>query len=306
MNPVEQLLLKKFGRVRKAANNWIRIPCPTCTPHNARKMKRYVNLSSLFSRCWLCERNDLTFMELTGADIQPSLGSIKEEERVPHEYERKLPCTGTGISVDKLPQDHPAIKFLTKDYLFNLPHYAELGWFYVPADQGVTFMRNPWTTSAERLVFPVKFNRELVGWQMRSIPGTFYGDRPEIIKYYHLFPKGDYLYNYDEAIKYPHAILVEGIKKALKLPGNGVASLGKGLSSMQIQLLQRWPKITIMLDGEEDTQENARELVAKLQLGTSKVVNIDLREHGLTSPDEAPAERMQQIVYNTWNKVCMK
>lgn len=299
---VEQVLKQKFGKVKKAANGYVRIACPTCDPHNAMKFKRYVHTTTLYTKCWICE-TPITFQQLTGSDIKPSVAKHVVEAKVIDPRALVLPCK-SGTPINELPENHPAIQFLKKDHLHDIEKYAKhYGVIYCPASEGIIFRdRNPLITSAERLIFPVYFQEKLVGWQMRSIPGTFYGDREDVVRYYHLFSKGDYLFNYDNARQYEMVIVVEGIKKALKFP-NGVATLGKGISDTQIQILQQWPKITIMLDGEDNTQEKAREIATGLNTGPCSVVNIDLREYGYESPDEATAEELHKIVYNVWNQV---
>lgn len=300
MHPVEDILRRKFGKIKRASGGYVRIPCPLCDPHDAKKMKRYVHLARLSTRCFICEK-PLSFFELTGSDIRPTYSGPMEKKEE-HPWAKKIPCLGDPIPINQLPADHPAIKFLNKDHLYDIDHYAkDLGMIYVPVDKGVIFNRNPWTTSAERLVFPIFMHQQMVGWQMRSIPGTFYGDRPEVLKYYHLFDKGEALYQYDSAKKASMVVVVEGVKKSLKFP-NAVATFGKCLSDSQLQLIQTtWSKITLMLDGEDETQAYARELSKKLNAGMTMVRNIDLRRYGYKSPDEAPAEALHRIVYATWN-----
>jgi DNA primase len=92
---------------------------------------------------------------------------------------------------------------------------------------------------------------------------------------------------------------VEGVKKALKLP-NAVATFGKGISPAQKQLIQEWKKITLMLDGEDQTQALAQELASEFKYNGRQVVNVDLREYGLTSPDEGTVEQLKQIVNDLW------
>jgi hypothetical protein len=41
--------------------------------------------------------------------------------------------------------------------------------------------------AAEALVFPVYYKSEFVGWQLRFIPGTRFGDRMQKMKYLHSF-----------------------------------------------------------------------------------------------------------------------
>jgi 5S rRNA maturation endonuclease (ribonuclease M5) len=117
----------------------------------------------------------------------------------------------------------------------------------------------------------------------------------------HLFPKGDHLFNYGVAKQYKDVVVVEGVKKALKL-GNSVATLGKGISSRQKQLIQEWKIITLILDGEEKTQELAREIQREFKTNGRKCVNVDLRDYGLDSPDEATSEQLQWIIQQEHGK----
>ncbi|NBQ70997.1 MAG: hypothetical protein EBU46_20060, partial [Nitrosomonadaceae bacterium] len=173
---------------------------------------------------------------------------------------------------------------------------------YVPLEGGKSFQQSPFVTSAERLVFPVKFKGKLVGWQMRTLPGTFYGDQPKALRYYQIFPKGDYLYNYDNAKKYEAVVVVEGVKKALKFP-NGVATFGAGVSLEQKQLIQaNWKKVVVMLDAEEDngTQKMAREMTQAFRDMGLQCINVDLSRYNYNSPDDASADELENIVYNEW------
>lgn len=298
---LEKALRAAFGKIKSAKGNWIRIPCPTCDPHDARKMKRYVSTTSDYSKCFICEIPLTTSSELLNKDIKFERVQVEEEPKKEHTWARVLPGHNF-IPVNQLPLDHPAIKFLHKDFLFDLDsYYQQNGIVYCPSDSGIVLYTKPFTTSAERLIFPVKFNGQLVGWQMRSIPGTFYGDQQDVIRYLHLFDKGSYLFNFDNARKYGMVVVTEGAKKALKFP-NGVATLGKGVSEEQIQLLQIWKRITIMLDGEDhnNTQEQALELTNRIRQNGREAINIDLRKYNYISPDEVPSDMLATIVYKEW------
>jgi len=212
----------------------------------------------------------------------------------------------SAIPVNKLDQDHPAIKFLHKDHLFDLDTYANIHKIvYVPYEGGIMLHNGiKLITSAERLVFPVYFEQKLVGWQMRSIPGTFYGDNPDVVRYYHIFNKGSYLYNYDQVRQHDRVVVVEGVKKALKFV-NGVATWGCGLSRTQLSLIQTWPEIIMMLDSDEgnNTQAKAKEFVSGFNFNSRcKAINIDLAKYGYKSPDEATVDALNQIVEKEWNE----
>ena len=294
------LLKAKFGRVRMASGGYVRIPCPTCTPTDALHMKRYVHPMTLYTRCWICDKK-ITFEQLTGKELTRVQASRAPVEVKEHPYAKVLPYKKI-LKLTELPAEHPAIKFLAKDQLFNLEYYSSLGIGYIPAEGGIgLYFEESGRTlyTFDSLLFPVYFLKELVGWQLRWVPGTWQGDKMEKLRYLHLFDKGRYLYNYDNARQHEMVVVVEGVKKALKFP-NGVATLGKGISSNQIQLMQMWPKITLMLDGEDDTQELARKL--KLSMVGRTVVNIDLRKYGAESPDDLSVEALAQIVDKEWHE----
>ena len=111
----------------------------------------------------------------------------------------------------------------------------------------------------------------------------------------HLFPKGNHLFNYAFAKTYKDVVVVEGVKKALKL-GNSVATLGKGISHNQKQLIQEWKTITLVLDGEEKTQELAREIQHEFTTNGRRCINVDLRDYGFESPDDTTTEQLQYII----------
>lgn len=296
---VEQLLKQRYGKVKPGGAKYWRICCPTCSSRDSKKMKRYVSKRSLFTFCYICEQ-PLSLEELMrGAAGTVVPVKIREEEPKENPMARIMPGR-RFIPVNQLPSDHPAIRFLAKDHLHELDRYSlEYGIVFCPSDAGQVFCQSPYITSAERLIFPVYFNRELVGWQMRSIPGTVYGDYPNQVKYYHLFPKGSYLFNYDNARKYDSVVLVEGVKKALKFC-NGVAAFGKHLAPPQVQLMHAWKNIAIMLDAEESAQRLGMELTYGFRAAGINCININPGNYGLPSPDEGTKEQLFSILTEEW------
>ena len=305
-NEILNIFRKKYGKVKKGAKGWIRITCPTCTPKNSGKLKRYVNLVKLTSHCFICEtkikKEELLDLNVI-SNYKPSLklqmtdtGSTQEQ----HPWAKKMPGY-KFISINQLVPGHPALQFLSKDHLHDLDYYSECGVVYCPVDAGITMRNQPFTTTAERIIFPVIHNGVLEGWQGRSLPGTFYGDMQDTLRYYHVHTKGNYLFNYDQAKKYRTVIVTEGAKKALKFK-NGVATFGKGVSPRQVQLLQEWDNVILLLDAEDDAQKTSIAICAAVNTGPRKAINIDLREFGYTSPDEAATEELQQIAYFCWTR----
>lgn len=302
-----QKLKNKFGAAKWGGTEWIQIPCPTCLAKDAPKMKRGINVNTLHTHCFICEQK-LSIFDLIG-DVQLQRVDGDQTrvtcEVVEHPQSRQLPCKEL-LPINALTDDHPAIRFLHKDHLYDLDRYWNIfGIGYVSPENAIdiVFKKHDGTqtkiSSADSIVFPVRFKNELVGWQCRYVPGTPHGDRMGKLKYLHVFPKGKYLFNYDNAKKYKNIVAVEGIKKALKFP-NGVATLGKGVSDRQLQLIQQWKNITLLYDGDDKTQEKFSKIAKQLDLGSTKCLNIDPRKYGFPSPDEMTEEEACKIVYLEW------
>lgn len=294
-----QLLKNRFGNAKRGNGDWVRIWCPTCDINDRAKMKRGVNLKTLTTKCFICER-PMSLVQLFGEGHIPT-GNITLTEREEHPQARVWPCSNY-TPVNALPEDHPAVKFLAKDHIHNLDRiYEDYNVAYISNEDTVPiyFKKSDGTifdvTVGDSLLFPVTYKEELVGWQARYV-----GSKPKKLKYLHVFRKGDYLYNYDNACDFTNVVVVEGVKKAWKFP-NAVATLGKGITAKQISLLGHWDEITLLYDGEDITQRKARELVEDIKATGKKCINIDPRKFGFASPDEMTEEQAQEIVYKSWN-----
>lgn len=294
-----QLLKSRFGNAKRGNGDWVRIWCPTCDINDRAKMKRGVNLKNLTTKCFICER-PMSLQQLFG-DAQIPTGNIVLTEKEEHPQARQWPCS-SYTPVNALPKDHHAVKFLAKDHILNLDRiYEEYEVAYIsPEDAAPIYFKKADGTTfditvGDSLLFPVVYKEELVGWQARYV-----GPKPKKLKYLHVFPKGDYLYNYDNASQFTNVVVVEGVKKAWKFP-NAVATLGKGITTKQINLLGHWDEITLLYDGEDITQRKARELVEDIRATGKKCINIDPRKFGFDSPDEMTEEQAQEIVYKAWH-----
>jgi 5S rRNA maturation endonuclease (ribonuclease M5) len=292
---VQNLLKSKFGKVKSVSGGSFRIPCPTCDPVHGKKMKRYISPGWVVSRCFICEQT-IPVKELLGENVEfeRAVGDIDE---VSYPYATIVPYIGCE-ELTCLSASHPALEFLKKDHLTNLSYYDSLGIRYIPEGGGsnISFDSGFTVNTSGALFFPVfGKNSEYVGWQIRFIPGTWNGDRFQFMRYMHLFPKGDHLYNYHAAKQYNSVIVVEGVKKALKL-SNCVATLGKGIADKQKQLIQEWKNIILILDGEDSAQELSRELQREFTSNGRKCVNIDLRKYNFESPDDTTSEELAEII----------
>lgn len=115
----------------------------------------------------------------------------------------------------------------------------------------------------KRVIFPVMIGEKLVGWQARFIlphewddPET--GDRVKIPKILTTGPRDDVLMFQDRLATSDHAIVCEGPVDALKchLVGGNVATMGKVVSSRQIQIIKGSgvKKIYLALDLDAGTE----------------------------------------------------
>lgn len=292
---VRELLKNKFGKVKPVGGGSFRIPCPTCDPNHSKKMKRYLSPGWDTSRCFICEQT-IPISDLLGntEEFKRAAGEIDEPD---YPYATIVPYTSC-IELTSLPTNHPAVLFLNKDHLHNYEYYKSLGIRYIPGNGGsdIRFDSGFTVNTSDSLFFPV-FSKDTTyaGWQLRFIPGTLNGDKFQFMRYMHLFPKGDHLFNYHGAKRYDSVVVVEGVKKALKL-ANSVATLGKGISEKQKQLIQEWKNIILVLDAEPSTQELAKEIQYEFRINGRRCVNVDLALYGFDSPDETTTEQLNDII----------
>lgn len=293
------LLRQKGFKYREGNQGWMRINCLTCDVAHGKKMRRYVHPNVSSSHCFIC--NEYIFLDdLLGEKIEFT-GKTDDYENYEHPQAREFPFS-TAIPINKLAINHPAIEFLKKDHFYNFDELFEKYWVYfIPegCEKEIKFDKGEDKPTIIRpfdsLVFPVFFNQELVGWQCRFIPGTPNGERFKKMKYFHVFNKGNYLYNFDNAKKSEYVVTFEGIKKSWKHPSAGVATLGKGISSQQIQLLQNnWKRIIFFLDS--DAQEEADIHLTQLRFNGRETININPEDYGVKSPDELTHKQVQKII----------
>lgn len=261
-------------------------------------MKRYISPLWDNSHCFICSQK-IPLRELLGENVVFDRSEVAAAECTENRYAKILPYS-SAIKLSQINDStHPVMQFMLKDHLSNFEYYDSLGIRYIPLNGGMnlhfddsSFVVN----TAESLFFPVfAKDNSFAGWQIRFIPGTWNGDRFQFMRYMHLFNKGKHLFNYSFAKQYPSVVVVEGVKKALKL-ANAVATLGKGISDTQKQLIQEWRHITLILDGEDSTQELAAEIQQEFTQNGRHCINIDLRKYGFESPDETTTEQLEQII----------
>jgi hypothetical protein len=139
----------------------------------------------------------------------------------------RVPWPGECVKLSALPHSHPAIQYL-QGRKFD-PLEIESMWdvkFCVACDFSPRYMS---AFVVNRLVVPIYWEREMVGWQTRAIVE---GITP---KYYTMpgLRKQYLLYNGDRAAMNSVGVLVEGVTDAWRVGQRACALLGKSISAYQ-------------------------------------------------------------------------
>ena len=292
-------VLKEKGISYKDANKgYLYIRCSSCDVDNQRKMKRYIHYNQSSSNCFICQErqwlSDILKEPLIEVDGSIPIEEIKEKE---HPQAKELPVV-SAIPVNQLPIGHPALKFLNKDHIYDLDAlWNKFRITYIEEGVPLEFPKGT-IDPKDSLLFPVIANGELVGWQLRFIPGTKNGDKwiAKKRKYLHLYSKSHYVYNGDEAKKSDFVVVVEGVKKAWKYPKATIATMGKDISGRQLRyIFENWKKVMFMMDAGEGQKKVDEYIYAAGQAQVSAIA-VDPNEYGFKSPDEMTCKQMETIV----------
>jgi DNA primase len=135
----------------------------------------------------------------------------------------------------------------------------------------------------DRVVLPHFMDGKLVGWVARKIQ-----DIQGVPKYRNSkgFPRGQWMYNLDNARKYNWVYVVESPMSVLVLKSRGienvVATFGAKVDDNQIRLLRNFSRVTVFMDGDAAGRGATEKIVSKL----SRYTNLTVVD---TPEDEDPA-----------------
>jgi len=149
-----------------------------------------------------------------------------------------------------------------------------------------------------RVYFPIVFENKLLGYSSRANNNVF----TKVWKHDTNLPKSRVLYNFDNAVKKPYVIVVEGITDAIYLYSMGftstVATLGTGVSAAQRNLLiGNWNEIIIMFDGDDAGRTEANKLAKNLYRHVDKIIVTDLPD-GKDPDDLDDPEDIYKLIDN--------
>ena len=145
-----------------------------------------------------------------------------------------------------------------------------------------------------RLILPVFFEEECVGFQARDMTGL------SRIRYLSSknFPKRELLYNYDDFGRGDSIVIVEGIFKAWRvteLTGMvALATFGTQLSKQQILLISRKNPSRVFFCWDGDAKDKAKKAAAQLASIVKKVHLVELPDG--TDPDDLGRDRPKELL----------
>ncbi len=156
---------------------------------------------------------------------------------------QKAELPGLVITVDELPMDHTANKYLLSRN-FDPYKLAEL------YGVGYCYSSDAFPLAVGRLIAPFYNSGQLIGWQGRYIAEL--SNWKTVPKYYTMPGAwvNHVVYDFDQArsMSPDLVIVVEGIFDCWRLGLGSVALLGKNLKGTQEALLTQWKKIILVLD----------------------------------------------------------
>lgn len=298
---IEALLTRKYGKVKRgkgAKGPELIINCPFCR----HKFKLYVNVLNGIFHCFRCgEAGSIDrLIEYKPAHV---VHEVVQEKPLPSDC--VLP--GTLLELHTLESEHPAIKYIVRRGFDPMELNDVFGVRYCQA--GETFAQKYDTTNS--LIFPMWFKNKLIGWQSRllydpdkltdaecgmmGMPQDEDGDFVKPPKYWTSpgLPKGRILFNYDWAQTSDVVVVCEGTFDAMAVGKCGVATLGKGVTEQQAELLKSlWKVVVILLDpGDADAEMKALQMRIE---GSALAVRVDLK--GYKDAGEAPR-------YEIWKQI---
>ena len=293
---VRSALSDRFGPVKVSSGGSgteYLTSCPWC----GRKYKLSVNPSKGVFHCWHCGESG-RIGKLMGKEVK--VLNVSSEPEISPEREFSWPSDESDlVPLVSLSENNSAIAYVRGRGFDPVRLWKENGVMY--CGRGKWMGGNAFYTG-NTLVFPVRENGKLVGWQCRllfdpkSADEAFlksmgYSSRPP--KYFTMpgFRKSDYLYNVDSARNSGVVVVTEGVFDCLRVGMPGVATFGKKVSDRQAgMLMSMWSTIALLLD--PDAREEQDSLMMRLtRTGGPRIVPVELK--GYKDAGECPQKELE-------------
>lgn len=269
-----------IGKPKQNSKSFI-LSCPRCL----KKDKLYIRKTDGRFACWVCKERDgfqgapeYALTELTGK-------TISELQRLLYGLETAHGAVSLDLDItdffdeeseeiqlqNTLPEVMENPDFRDLDSEWGAPGLSYLESRGIPLAVAQEYGIKYWP-GRSRVVFPVRSQGRLLGWQSRYIKPTEYIDEetgevvkiPKALTYEGL--KKEQALMFADRITGDHAILAEGPIDAIKahLCGGNVASLGKAVSQTQLNLLKFSGITKLYLGLDPDAAIEAQKLVSRL------------------------------------------
>lgn len=201
------------------------------------------------------------------------------------EDDRPISLPGGLIPIQELDEKHPAVQYLVGSRHFDMELLRMYEISYCGKSQA-------YPRASNKIVAPIKFSKELIGWQARRIGD---GNGP---KYYTApgFKKSKVLYNFDSASLCNFVVLCEGITDVWRVGKEGVCLFGKVASMEQKRLLKEtWKDKPILLLLDPDARAEAEKLKSTLESSFPVVSIVELPE-GIKDAAELDSGELRRIL----------
>lgn len=247
------------GQHENVGRAYLGIDCPRCSPGWGH-FRLGVNMTTLYSRCWVCRRIPLTpaLCEASGKDyrtVRTLVDSIPQVRGFPRPGQDR----GSDGRITRIPAGVGPLRAAHKRYLEGRGFDPEdvVGTWDV---RGIAnHPRLGW-----RLFIPILLGGKLVSWTTRAIAdaGGRYrsaGEEEESV------PHKTLLYGEDKVLG-PAVVVVEGPLDVWAVGPGAVCTFGVAFTPGQLARLARYPARVVCFDAEPDGRRAAEEACAQLSL----------------------------------------
>ena len=281
---IKILLERQFGSSLPVSSSptEVRFNCPFCVKHGKTpdtKHHLYINTEKLVGHCFRCGE----IVKFSKDKIISTDSPVREIEKIKQKYVlKRLPkCT-------KLETDNPGYEYLIHRFkkLMSVEEIEnridELNMMYC-VDERIK-------KHYSRIIFPVFYESNLVGFQGRSI----YGEEPKYLtENINGFNVKDYFFNINNALGSKRVYVFEGPLDVFPCNNECIAVMGKEFKAHQIRLLSNnFKEVVICLDSDAVM---GLEKIAKQLVGIADKLGIITLETG--DPGEIGMKIFDNEVY---------
>lgn len=275
-----------------------------------KKKKLYYNPQSTLWHCFTCEQSgNIVHLISKIQNISSRRALEKIQGGTVVRQQKKLFDSFIFNQEKSEPDSIPAVTLPVEyqNFSFSKNHVEEYKRFYLYlVKRGITkamvkYFNVMFSNATDRIIFPIYYNKEIVGWQGRAINDII---KPKALTNPVSFKKSQVLFNYDNVKNSEYITIVEGPIDACKsFKHNPVAILGKSLSDAQVELIREMPNLKKIYDGLDpdagrEKLMQSRKLSAHFEIYSLNIMTGDVGER---STEEVDALIKNSSAFNRLN-----